>query len=181
MSQKKEILGRYPSSSNSDKLYTVKRITEAGGRVWIGCDCPGFTRARRWKGVASWDRECKHTALHQLDDPAIGEDSPPPIPVVTFGMVGQVTRRLDAEEGEMILLPLIPLDGMGTDMMATAIYDAMTRFQIPWNVLKERYKPPRQWSWWKVKGYVETHGRTIYELPKNPLGKGRYYQEEAQL
>ena len=71
MNRKTEVLGKHPSSSNPDKLYAVKRITEADGLQWLGCDCPSFIRGRRWKGVPSSGRACKHTALHCLNDPAL--------------------------------------------------------------------------------------------------------------
>jgi len=170
MSRKTETLGKYPSSSNPERFYTVKRITEDDGSRWIGCDCPSFTRARRWKGIPSAERECKHTALHRLDDPAIvADDDQPPPPEPVFANVGEVARR-----GDKLLLPLIPLNPIGTDIMATAIYDAITKHRIPWNIISRLYNVPGQWSWRKVKAYVEHHGRMTYTPNRHPMEELAY-------
>ena len=169
--RKSETLGKHPSSSNPDKFYTVKRITESDGTQWLGCDCPAFTRARCWKGVPSPERECKHTALHHLNDPATTTDDASPKPELVFGNVGEVTRQ-----GDVILLPLIPLNPMGTDIMATAIYDTITEHHISWNAISQLYHVPHQWSWRKVKGYVEANGRTFYTPNKHPMQELVYYR-----
>jgi len=176
MKRKSEILGRHPSSSNPTKSYLVKRVSEADGRVWLGCNCPAFTTAKCWRGVPACERDCKHTALHRLNDPAIATDDPVLQPNIAFGNVGQVTRQ-----DNMILLPLIPLNGMGTDIMATAIYDCVTEHRIPWGTMRDRYKAPRQWSWPKVKRHVEHHGRVTYDPPKHALGTATYYRTPVPI
>lgn len=160
MQRKAEVLGRYPSKSSPDKVYTVKRITEAvEGEpfVWIGCDCPAFTRARKWVGIPSCDRDCRHTQLHSLDDLAVDEGTPlVQEPEIVYAKVRQVTPDGDGR----LLVPLISMS-CPAHLEATIVYDLL-QHGVSWGECRERYDLAKRNSKQAIVGYVEERGRCIY-------------------
>lgn len=154
MVKKSETLGKHPSSS-SNKIYTVKRITEPDGSMWLGCNCPAFTIAKKWKGVPSSKRECGHTRLHLLDDPAIEENAPPvQLPEIVYAKVREVTR----EDGQL-LVPLMPIP-CPTHFEATIVYDLL-KSGIPWQECRSRYSLAKRNPMKNIIAYVEERGRCI--------------------
>lgn len=121
-------------------------VSQAEDGNW-GCSCP------RWK----FKREhCHHIVAVQQNADAYAKDRPTPLPEIVPGNV----EECEVVEG-YCLHPLIPLDGRGTGVLATIVYDLL-KMGYSFGQIKSRFSMvPREWTAQAVLGYVESRGRTL--------------------
>ncbi len=140
-----------PSESETGKTYTVTKDVDA-----YSCSCPNWIYRRR---------QCKHI-LNVCDGRV---DYQPPHKPILLGGVGEVTEREDD-----ILIPLIPLDGNMTDVLATALYDLMC-LGVSWGATRKAYNiVPKGWTRQAVIDHVEERGRLIW-VRREGFPKGGSY------
>ena len=151
LDQEEEIMKRYvqkwrvPSRSDPSKVYTVSKT--ADGKY--ECSCPQWIYRRK---------ECYHITLVKtqktLDGSNFNEEKVEPLQIVP-AMVTQVTK-----EDNKLLVPLIPIDPTPVHFLATICYD-LKKFGVSWGEIRERYHLPPDWTWGRVKEYIQRRGRCI--------------------
>lgn len=139
--------------SSGDSFWVVSQ-GELG--EW-GCSCP------RWK----FKREqCHHIQAVKTNPMAYDANNPVVLPEIVPGNVEEVTMTK-----KYCLHPLVPLDGMGSEVLATILFDCL-QLGYSWGILKKRFSNlvPRSWTQKAVIAHIENSGRVLIKTESRKFG-----------
>ena len=132
------------SESNPAKEYVVSLTMMDTYK----CSCPNWIFRLQKTGD-----DCKHIS-------GIKDGIYDSIPAHEFILVPANVREVTLQDDRVtVSIPLIPIGD--TDFLVTLLHDC-TVIGVPWNVLRDRYQFPRQWTRETVMEHVKFSGRKIY-------------------
>lgn len=143
----------YVERSTGDGTWTVAQDKDGN---W-GCSCPVWKFKRQ---------ECHHIAAVKINPLAYETQNPVTLPDIVPGNVEQVTVTK-----KYCLHPLVPLDGMGGEVLATILFDCL-QLGYSWGMLKKRFSNlvPHSWTRKAVIAHVEYHGRVLIKTDSRKFG-----------
>lgn len=155
--------------STDDGTWTVSQDADGS----FGCSCPKWRFARKLKP------DCHHIEAVKANPDAYAVPGNPGTPAIALppilpGHVEAVTTSTDERGQPATLHPLIPLNGHGTDLLATVVFDLMALGYGFGAIKKQFHMIPREWTAKAVRAHVQRHGRCLQKTAAKWPYKAEY-------
>lgn len=152
--KKDKWINRWQVGKSTGEGYWTVAIDKDGN---YGCSCP------RWK----FKREqCHHIQAVKINPSAYETNNPVILPEIVPRNVEEVTMTK-----KYCLHPLVPLDGMGGEVLATILFDCL-QLGYSWGILKNRFSNlvPHSWTRKAVIAHIENCGRVLIKTDSRKFG-----------